>query len=130
MRGEIKAVSGDIYNICERIKEIDRNLFIVHHEGHERPFVVMENCVDGEERMVSRYERLDASILEDLQRMLRIPFEQRMETLIKKIDAENAAKEREWEESEAHEKFIWDMKNALRDSNIASPTSPIFFKGK
>ena len=131
LRG-VKTVEGDLYNVCNRIKEIDPNLYVVLHDGQEKPFVVMENCLDGEQRMVKRYAQLDASILEDLQRMLRIPFAKRFLEEAERVDAYNEAQENAWMESEAHEKLIFDMGRALRESNIAAGrTEPVsMYRGK
>lgn len=127
-----RVVTGDVYDICKRIREVDPNLFVVAHDGHPEPFVVMEKCLDGEERVVSRYARLDASILEDLQRMLKIPWMDRFRKLAEEVDARNAERERAWEDSESHERFVWEMGKALKESNISPglvrPVS--FYRGK
>lgn len=120
LAGKLKMVEHDVYNICGRVKEIDPRLYIVLQEGHEKPWVVMERVEDRVE-MVSRYERLDASILDDLRRMLSIPFEHRMKELFKQVDAENKRAENAWKESETHERFMWDFRRALEESNIATP---------
>ncbi len=114
----LKLVESDVYNIAQRVKEIDRNLYIVVHEGHERPFVVMEHALDGAERMVSRYAELTPAILEDLRYMLAVPFEKRFAELTKKIDAENEANENAWMESEKHDRFTWEFRKALEESNM------------
>lgn len=114
-----RMVQQDVFNICNRIKEIDPNLYVVVHEGHPEPFVVMEQGRDGNVYFVSRYDHLEADILEDLQRMLRTPFKDRFNALAKKVDAENEANENAWMESEGHERFIHDFKKALVESNIS-----------
>lgn len=121
LAGKMKMVEHDVYNICNRVKEIDPRLYVVLQEGHEKPWVVMERTFQGDSvEMVARYERLDASILDDLRRMLSIPFEQRMRELFEKVDAENKAKENEWKESESHERFMWDFRKALEESGIGN----------
>lgn len=117
----LKMVESDVFNIAQRIKEIDPNLYVVVHEGHARPFVVMEHALDGTERMVSRYDRLDSSILDDLRYMLNVPFERRFAELTKKIDAENERQENAWMESEAHDRMTWEFQRALVDSNLSNP---------
>ena len=93
--------------------------------------MVIEHCEDGEERVVKRYERLDASILEDLQKMLQIPWAERFKQFAAEVDARNKARERAWEESESHERFIWEMGKALRESGLApGRVKPVSFYRK
>lgn len=115
----VTVVEGDVFNIASRIKEVHPDLYLVLHKDHPEPWVVMELCLDGVERMVARYDELGAHILTDLQRMLSIPFEHRERALQAKLDKENAAMENAWKESEAHDRFTWEFARALRDSNIA-----------
>lgn len=89
--GQAYMVEGDLYNIVERIKkEVSPDLYVVFRDGHEFPFVVMEICADQEHRMVKRYAELDATVIEDLQRMLRVPFADRFRKTTDEIDAYNA----------------------------------------
>lgn len=114
----LKIVEGDVYNVCERIREISPDLRVVIQDGHPEPFVVMEDCRDGEVRMVSRYAELDARILEDLRRMRAIPFEERFRKTTERIDRENAARDQAWKESEEFDEFAWTLKNAIREANL------------
>lgn len=116
-------VGSDVYNICERVKEIDTRLSIIVHEGREKPFVVIERCDDGVERMVARYAELDARILEDLRRMLAIPATERVEKLQRQIDRENA--ENDKMDPEKWERFTYEFQKALVDSNLSTP---VWFK--
>lgn len=77
-------VENDVYNICARIKELDPNLYlylldppIVLGDKTYR-YTVSEMCEDRVERLVSRFEDLDARIIEHLQYLLHVPFEHRM----------------------------------------------------
>jgi hypothetical protein len=119
IQGTVEMVSSDLYGIAQRIKEIDRNLTLVFHKGHKRPWVVMELCADGEERFVSRYEKADARILDDLRRMLAIPYMQRLDALEDRIAAENAAKE--FMSGETFERFAYDFHKAAVESNMIAP---------
>lgn len=116
---KLTVVEGDVFDMANRIKEIDPNLYIVLHDGHAEPWVVMELCLDGWERMVARYAELGPHILEDLRRMIAIPYDERERELQKKIDKENEARENAWMESEAHDRMTWDFRKALEDSNMA-----------
>lgn len=122
---QMQLVESDVFNVCQRIKELDPNLFVVLHKGHEKPFVVVEMSRDGEERMVKRYAELTPSILHDLQRMLKIPWEQRFKQLAREVDEHNEARENAWVESEAMERFAFDMRRALRDANMADVVEPV-----
>lgn len=115
----LKMVEGDVYGVCARIQaEVSPDLRVVIHDNHPEPFVVMEDCIDGECRFVARYAELDARIIEDLQRMRKIPFADRYRATSERIDRENAAKEREWMESEWFDEFAWSMKNEIRKANL------------
>src|ERR1035437_3442647 len=74
-----RVVENDMYSICERLRELDKNLFVVLHPDHELPFVVMEMCGDGEARMVKRYAELHPGILDDLRYMLAVPLQTRLD---------------------------------------------------
>ena len=107
-----KLVESDVYNICNRIKQIDPSLFVVWQEGQAKPWIVVEQCADGEQRMVERYEELDARILEDLQRMLRIPYGERFKKITAEIDAHNERLRSETNRD--MERIAWTMRRALR----------------
>lgn len=114
----LRMVESDVFNICQRLEEIHQSLYVVVHPDHERPFVVMEVCTDGNHRMVKRYERLDAEILTDVQRMLNVPFEQRFREEVKRIDEHDRKREENQFETETHERFTWEFRRALEDANM------------
>jgi hypothetical protein len=115
-----KFVEGDLYDVCKRIKQIDPNLHVVLHEGHPQPWVVMENCIDGECRMVKRYAELDQRILGDLRRMLAIPFDERIKILDREVDEANT-RNAHFLPDEAKEQFVWQMHRSLVDCNFMDP---------
>ncbi len=119
-----RMMTSDVFNVCEQIKQLDPNLYVVLHEGHEKPFVVMEHCIDGQERMVKRYAELDSRILADLRKMITVPWSERYKQLAREIDAHNRKQEAAWEESEAHERFTFELGKALRESGIATGRTP------
>lgn len=112
-------VESDVYDICNRIKEIDPNLSVALHEGHAQPWVVMERGPDGEDRFVSRYAELDSRILDNLRYMLAVPFEKRVEVLQKQVE-ENNAKIGHMNE-EQMDRFAHQFRDALVKSNMADP---------
>lgn len=105
VRGRFGAlVTSDVYDIATRLQEVSKRLIVaaldppVAFNGRIYNFCVSELCADGVERFVQRYEELDARIIEDVQRMRAIPFEQRFaaaERLEAKRDAEQQEKELE-----------------------------------
>lgn len=115
-----RVMTSDVFSVCERIRELDPNLYVVLHEKHELPFVVMERCRDGEERLVKRYKELSSAIIDDLKRMLSVPWETRFKQRAKEVDDHNAKQESAWEESESHERLIYNLGKALKESNIAT----------
>lgn len=92
-RQAVSIVDSDLYNIAERVKEIDPSLVIVFHEDHPEPFTVMEHCADGVTRFVKRYKVLDQRVLDDLRYMLSVPFDERLKIVERQIDRDNASLE-------------------------------------
>ena len=77
-------VESDMYNICERIKELDPNLKIIHLiDGETQSFVIMETGRDGKEYYVMKTSELDGRVLEKLRYLLHVPFEDRIKALEK-----------------------------------------------
>lgn len=71
---------GDIYNVCERVREKYPNLTIIlKDDGSDEPYVIAENCTDGNIRFVTRYKELTPQIIEDLDYMQRVPYAKRVE---------------------------------------------------
>ena len=118
-RQKVMMVDSDLYNVAERIKEIDPNLYVVFHEDHPQPFTVMENCHDGVSRFVSRYEELDQRILDDLRYMLSVPFDQRMKTAQARIDKANADLEKP--DEEILDWLTTEMRRELVKSGLSTP---------
>lgn len=118
--GALTMVESDLYNVAGRLKEIDPRLYLVYHEGHEHPWVVMmEDIDDGNTYFVSKYKEADARILEDVNRMKNIPAEKRFAETMKRIDAENAKREavRPMDE-EWFEPFEFEFRKALKQSGL------------
>jgi hypothetical protein len=113
-------VSSDLYDICNRIREVDPSLFIVYHPDHQtHPYVVMEHCRDGEDRIVKRYATLDARVLEDLRYMLAVPFDERWKRIAAEVDAANEKIGKMDEEK--MDRFMWEFDRAARRSNMYDP---------
>lgn len=118
-------VDSDLWNIADRIKEIDPNLIIIFHEGAKEPFVIMENGPDGVSRFVARYAELDQRILEDLRYMAHIPFDERLKKVEREIDAKNAALEAQ--DPEVMEWLASEMRRELKKANMIDPVGETFY---
>lgn len=71
-------VESDVFDICNRVKEIDPELTIVaNDEGHAKRFSIQHIDKRGDAYLVMTTDHLDARILDDLQYLLHVPFEQR-----------------------------------------------------
>ena len=101
-------IDGDVYHICERIKEISPNLFIVllwnKDFPDKRPYVIMEHCKDGVDRLVFKRKTLDQRILNDLLKIRGLPLEVRF----KEAEKLEAKWEKEAEEEE-HERMFEEV---------------------
>lgn len=94
---KVRYVDGDLFDICERLAEISPDLYIVElSEDDAAIWAVMENCVDGTQRIVCKVGELDARVLTKIRYLMRVPFEQRL----KAIDEENARYEQEYHDNE------------------------------
>lgn len=120
-------VEGDLYDVCNRIKEIDPSLFIVQltDDANNCQFAVMEHCQDGMDRLVFKTQYLDQRILSKIQRMLEIPFEERFDAVCAEIDRQEAER-REEESNEFYERMGGPMYSELArtgfiDRNISYP---------
>ena len=92
-------VDSDMFDICERLAEIDPRLYIVElAEDDEANYMVMEHCADGVVRAVTPkpVRELDARLLERIRYLLHVPFEHRLAA----AERENEKYERECHEAE------------------------------
>lgn len=91
---KIALVDGDLYGICDRIKEeVSPDLYIVQAIDDEQgkcSYTVMEKCEDGTDRLVFKADEIDQRIIEKLKYMLDVPFEQRWQKIADEIDANEA----------------------------------------
>lgn len=133
-RGRTHLVESDVYNICERMREIDRSLFLwvldppITFAGMTYNFSVTELCEDGQMRLVKRFEELDARILKDLEYMLHVPFEQRIK-VAEKIEEEHAAASKAQQLDELYERIGRPMLTQLEHDGF-SQRSVSYPKGR
>lgn len=76
-------VDGDLYNICERVKEISPDLFIIPLPEGSGPwrFSIGERCKDGVERLVFHTRELDGRVVDELRRIMAMPLNERLRKL-------------------------------------------------
>lgn len=122
-------VEHDVFRIAERLKEISPNLYLYALDPPV-PFgdklycwSVNEFCQDRVERLVARFEHLDARVVEYIEYLLHVPFEKRF------AEAERAEERyeqecREAEHAELYENLGGPMRSQLfHDGFAVSPTS-------
>jgi len=94
---KIEYIHSDVFNICARLKEIDSSLYVVllsNSDLEQYVWAIMEDCRDGEQRLVFKAKELDARVLDRLHKLMALPLKDR----IAKIDQENKKREAEREE--------------------------------
>ncbi len=88
-------VEGDVYGICERLREYDPNIRVVPVEdgGDGIHFIVAEVGSDGELREIMPVQQLDGSIIERLKYLASVPAMQRLAEIQKQLDKDKADRE-------------------------------------
>lgn len=107
-------VTSDVFHISDRLKEVDKSLYAstldppIHWQGLTYNFAISEICADRQERLVMRVEALDGRVIERVERMLKIPFEQRFAEL-EKLEAKWKKEDEERQLNELYERMGGDM---------------------
>jgi hypothetical protein len=94
-------VEGDLYNICERIKEVSPSLRIVPLIGHPQGYryIIMELCEDHVERGVCKVHELDERLITHLRKLMGMPLSERVAQIERdEMKFEADQKEQELEE--------------------------------
>ncbi len=110
-RYETFSVTSDVYNICERLAELNPRLWIHglrDTKTDEVAFCIMERTPEGD-KLVFKVKELDARVVEEVRYLLHIPFEVRF----KAAEALLAKKEEEYKEDELN-KLYEDMGEQFR----------------
>lgn len=117
-------VDGDLYDICERVKEISPALHIAPLNGDDGyAFAVVEKCLDGVDRVVVKVRELDARVLDHLRGMMAKPLAQRLEE-IEKTERRLEADRKEAELDDLYERVGRPMWTDLeRTGFITRPVS-------
>lgn len=77
-------VDSDMFDICERVKEISPRLYIILlTDDKNYAYTIMEHCVDGVDRLVFKRRQLDARVLAELRQIMSVPLEERVKRLEK-----------------------------------------------
>lgn len=93
-----RRVDSDLYNICERAKEIHDSISIIVLDppqpkygapGRFNNFAIMQHCEDGVDRLMFRAEALDSRVLDIVREAVHVPLAER----IAKFDREREANE-------------------------------------
>lgn len=90
-----EVIDSDVFNICERLREISRSLVLRYDHAQEK-FIVSEVCEDGVERFVKKYDELTPQIESDMRYLLGVPFAER----VKELERENEKFEQQFHEDE------------------------------
>lgn len=81
-------VDADMFDICERVREISPSLLIVllEHSGTDTmAYAIMEQCADGAARLIFKVPQLDGRVLDKLRELMAVPFEERY----RRVEEEN-----------------------------------------
>lgn len=99
-------VDGDLYNICERIKEIDPRLYIVDlHKSDQFVYAIMEGeCQDGFDHVIFKVRELDDRVLKRLRYLMALPLKVRL-AIAEKEEHVFAEQAREAEMEELYERI-------------------------
>jgi hypothetical protein len=90
-------VESDVYNICNRIQEVDRSLYVYDFGRDAKPrYSVCEMCKDGVERLVYRPHELDGRVVEHVQYLLHVPFDTRF-AQAEALEAKRAEEQKQYE---------------------------------
>lgn len=102
-------VDSDVFDICNRVKEVDPNLKVVVYEGQEDKYThgIVEDTRDGIKLVFKigpaskETPELDGRVIRKLVRLQSVPLNERL----KLIEKEEAAYEREWKENQLDELY-------------------------
>jgi hypothetical protein len=113
-------------HLPEEVQDGDR-LFVVIHEDHPEPFVVMEHADDGTDMFVLRTDRLDAKTYETLRRARFIPLHKRL-AAFEKEEAKHQADQKQHELDELYERIGGPMYRELHRNGFAHGRAESFPK--
>lgn len=114
-------VSGDVFDICKRVAEVDPSLYIIQLEHDDRcAYAVMEDCSDGNQRLVSKHQELDQRIIDKMLYLKSVPFEHRFAEIEKQIEKEEAERAK-YESDKLYETMGAPMLREFERCNFITP---------
>lgn len=121
-------VENDVFDICNRIKAIDPNLYVIELiEGDKAKFAIMERCADGVERLIYRVDELDGRVVERLRYLAAVPLQERLAAL-EKDEHEFEAERKDNELEELYENLGRDMWQQLEHDGFSGPRGVSYAK--
>jgi len=98
-------VDGDLYRICDRMREVDQSLYAVQLSDDQRyAYAIMEDCEDGVQRLIFKVKELDGRVIEKLRYLMARPLHERL-TEIEAMHHRLEADRKENELDELYEKL-------------------------
>lgn len=123
-----RQVTSDMYNIGQRLYEFDKSLSVYEIElATRKVYSVVEECGDGEQRLVFRTDHLDARVIEKCQYLLNVPFEKRFAEA-EKVEARAEERRKEEEHAELYERIGAPMHRQLEHDGFITHRGKSFPK--
>lgn len=121
-------VESDVFDIVNRIKAIDENLYVLElHEGDRAAFAIMERSRDGVERLVMKVDELDGRVVDHLRYLDAVPLQHRLAVAEADI-AKHEAGQKENELEELYENLGRDMWQQLEHDGFTGSRGVSFAK--
>lgn len=125
-------VTGDVYDICARLKAIDPRLSVIQlsHVDGRKVYAISDQGPDGVERLVFRVgpdceiDELDARVIEKIEWIRRVDVKDRVTILEKELAREKAAREDD-EREDLYEKIGGKWYDAAYKSGMVDSAKPM-----
>ncbi len=119
-------VHGDVYGICERLREYDPNMRVVPVEdsGDGIHFIIAEVGSDGDLREVMPVRELDGRLIERLRYLASVPATQRMQEIQRQLDKDRADREAE-EAARLYDTIGGPMRSAIFRAGFSHQPDPV-----
>lgn len=85
-------IDADLYDICSRVQELSPKLQVVLLEDDKNYcWAVMEEATNGDLMLVKKFKELDGRVIQELQKMLHTPLQERIKILEAQAEKDRAA---------------------------------------